>query len=56
VEAFLQERIGFLDITDIIESALAAHDGMDVTSLDVVREADAWARRITTDLITAKQR
>lgn len=56
VEAFLRERIGFLDIPEVIESALAAHDGLPVTSLDVVREADAWARRITADLITVKQR
>ncbi len=56
VEAFLQERIGILDIPVVIESALASHDGMAVTSLQVVREADAWARRITAELITAKQR
>lgn len=51
VEAFRHERIGFLDIPAVIESALAAHDGVPVTSLDVVREADDWARSTTEALI-----
>lgn len=56
VEAFRNERIGFLDIPAVIEEALSRHDGMKVTSLDVVREADAWAHRTTAEIIANRQR
>jgi 1-deoxy-D-xylulose-5-phosphate reductoisomerase len=51
VEAFLTGRIRFLDIASVVESALAAHSPAPVTELDVIAEADAWARRFTGDLI-----
>lgn len=44
VDAFRTEQIGFLDIPEIIESVLAMHTGVDVTELDVVKDADKWAR------------
>ena len=56
VEAFLLERIGFLDIAEVIESVLAKHNGIAVTSLEAVREADAWARETGSTMITARQR
>lgn len=56
VPAFLEGRIGFTDIPEVIESALAEHTGVDVTDLEVVQEADEWARETTTRLIRAKQR
>lgn len=56
VEAFLQERIGFLDISHLIESVLAAHDAHPVTSLEIVREVDDWARATTSSMITALPR
>ncbi len=55
VEAFRNRQIGFLDITEVIESALAAHDGVEVTDLNVVKEADVWARTATAKIIAAKQ-
>lgn len=54
VEAFRKEQLSFLGIAEVIESTLAAHDGMDVTNLDVVKAADEWARATSKQLIRAK--
>lgn len=54
VEAFRNRQIGFLDIAEVIESTLAAHNGMNVTGLDVVKEADIWARETASQLVRAK--
>lgn len=53
VDAFRNRRIGFTDIPAIIEEVLDRHDGDDVTSLDVILTADAWARDTTERLIRA---
>ena len=45
VEAFLRERIGFLDIAGVISDVLETHDVAEVTSTEVVRQADLEARR-----------
>ena len=55
VEAFRNRQIGFLDICEVIESTLAAHDGLEVTDLDVVKEADDWARATALELMRAKR-
>ena len=44
VAAFLAERIAFTEIPDVIREALAGHVVEDVTRLEVVKKADAWAR------------
>jgi 1-deoxy-D-xylulose-5-phosphate reductoisomerase len=44
VEAFLAGRIGFLDIIDWIERALAAHTTGPANTVEEVLEADSWAR------------
>lgn len=44
VEAFREETIGFTHIPHVIETVLQHHDSHLVTSLDVVLEADRWAR------------
>jgi 1-deoxy-D-xylulose-5-phosphate reductoisomerase len=44
VEAFLGGRLGFTGIPQVIARVLDRHTLEDVTSLDVVRRADAWAR------------
>ena len=44
VEAFLAGRIGFLDIIDWIEQALAAHKTGTSGSVEDVLEADCWTR------------
>jgi 1-deoxy-D-xylulose-5-phosphate reductoisomerase len=45
VGAFLDGRIGFLDIPTIIEAALNQHQPGDEADLASVLEADAWGRR-----------
>jgi 1-deoxy-D-xylulose-5-phosphate reductoisomerase len=44
VEAFLERRIGFTEIPDLIRSALDAHSSSAADSIEVVLEADLWAR------------
>jgi len=44
VEAFLAGRIGFLDIIEWIERALAAHTAGPAGTVEEVLEADRWAR------------
>src|SRR3954464_928839 len=44
VAAFLEERIPFGRISDIIEETLTAHTPVPATSLEAVRAADNWAR------------
>jgi 1-deoxy-D-xylulose-5-phosphate reductoisomerase len=44
VAAFLEGRIGFLDIAARVEDVLAAVDGAPARDLDELREADARAR------------
>lgn len=51
VAAFLEERIGFLDIPRVIESTMDAHGVISQPVLDDVQEADAWARRKSAELI-----
>ena len=45
VGAFLDSRIGFLDIPRIIDGALNKHSPGDEADLESVLEADAWGRR-----------
>ena len=44
VAAFLDERIGFLTIPEILEETLSRHDPLPVRDLETVLEADQWAR------------
>jgi len=46
VAAFLDGRIGFLDISTLVEDALGAVDGAPVRDLDELVEADMQARRL----------
>lgn len=46
VEAFLSERIGFLDIPRIIASVVAQHEVTAADSLERILAADQWARRM----------
>ncbi|MCX8071534.1 MAG: 1-deoxy-D-xylulose-5-phosphate reductoisomerase [Candidatus Binatia bacterium] len=45
VAAFLSRSIRFVDIPEIVEAVLHAHEPREVSSLDRVLEADQWARR-----------
>ena len=46
VEAFLDRRIGFLDIPAVVEATLARVDGAEARDLDQLVDADAEARRV----------
>ena len=45
VDAFLRNRIGFMDIPDIIKKAMEAHQTVLNPDLDDVIAADKWARK-----------
>ncbi len=49
VAAFLDNRLPFNRIPEVIESVLSLHDVQEVTDLAVVRRADAWARDTARD-------
>jgi 1-deoxy-D-xylulose-5-phosphate reductoisomerase len=44
VEAFLEGKIGFLDISDLTEKTMSAHKKHPIDSVETVMEADRWAR------------
>lgn len=47
VDAFLKEKIKFLDIPKILEKVLAKHKKIDDPTLEQVLEVDMWAREAT---------
>lgn len=49
VEAFLDGKVSWLEISEIIESVLALHPGTKADSLEAVLDADAWARASARD-------
>ncbi|MQA88917.1 MAG: 1-deoxy-D-xylulose-5-phosphate reductoisomerase [Gemmatimonas sp.] len=51
VDAFLQGRIGFLDVGSAIGNALDRWRGADVVDVESVLEVDRWARATTTTFI-----
>ncbi|MNL45141.1 1-deoxy-D-xylulose 5-phosphate reductoisomerase [compost metagenome] len=46
VQAFLSKKIGFMQISELIDSVLNAKVSIPAASLDVILEADAAARRL----------
>jgi 1-deoxy-D-xylulose-5-phosphate reductoisomerase len=44
VEHFLDGKLGFTAIPRVIKETLDAHDVQDVTTLELVRGVDKWAR------------
>jgi 1-deoxy-D-xylulose-5-phosphate reductoisomerase len=53
VAAFLERRLPFLGVADVVESALAAADGAPANDLEELEEADAQARRLAERELTA---
>jgi 1-deoxy-D-xylulose-5-phosphate reductoisomerase len=53
VSAFLDGRVGFLDIAGLVEDALAQVDGAPAGDLGALVEADAQARRVAQGRLTA---
>jgi 1-deoxy-D-xylulose-5-phosphate reductoisomerase len=54
VEAFLQERIGFTAIADVIAAAMAAHTVAPAATLAAVRAVDGWAREYSRGLVNTR--
>ena len=44
VNAYLEERIGLLQIPEVLSETLTRHTRQDASDLDTVLAADAWAR------------
>jgi 1-deoxy-D-xylulose-5-phosphate reductoisomerase len=56
VEAFLQERIGFLQIPSVVSNALEVCETGKITQLDEVLEFDRMARNVTSNIIHSQNR
>jgi 1-deoxy-D-xylulose-5-phosphate reductoisomerase len=51
VEAFLEGRIGFVDIPELVEMAMNAHQPVSLGSISDVLEVDLWSRKRTRELL-----
>jgi 1-deoxy-D-xylulose-5-phosphate reductoisomerase len=51
VAAYLQERMGFLDIPRVIRSTMDAHTPAALHQLDDALKADRWARSKADELV-----
>jgi len=54
VEAFLDERLGFMKIAGVIEATMNAIEYQQADSLETILAADAQARKIAQEIITNK--
>ena len=54
VNAFLDERIGFMDIPDILQCVMDRHDVIADPTLEDILEVDKWAKSTTRSIISAK--
>lgn len=53
VAAYLEERIGFLQIPEVVGETLARHDRQEASDLGTVQAADGWAREEARRLVAA---
>ncbi len=51
VHAYLGEKIGFLEIPEILAETLARHQRQEASDLDTILAADSWARETAQNLI-----
>jgi 1-deoxy-D-xylulose-5-phosphate reductoisomerase len=58
VEAFLHEKIHFVDIPTVIEETLQRHDARPIAdgNIEVILDADRWAREMATSIIESRYR
>lgn len=52
VEAFLQGKVPFTGIAEVIERALAAHVAIPLPSLDAIMAADRWSRELSFSIVS----
>lgn len=55
VASFLEGKIGFLDIPDLIEDVMGAHRPHPIDSIETVLEVDTWARDKSLSMLNAKR-
>jgi 1-deoxy-D-xylulose-5-phosphate reductoisomerase len=55
VASFLEGKIGFLDIPDLIEDVMGAHRPHPIDSIETVMEVDNWARDKALTMLNAKR-
>ena len=53
VAQFLEGRIGFTAIPQVIEGTMNAHRPAEVATLSAVREVDSWARQYAREIARA---
>ena len=53
VEAFLDGKLGFTAVPRVIEKTMDAHDVENISTIDVVRRVDRWARAQASDAARA---
>jgi len=51
VEAFLKDKISFLNIAEMNEAVLNKHEAKEIKTLEDVLEADSWARKTALKLV-----
>lgn len=56
VQAFLDGRIKFTEIRDVIEASLSSHRSIKADDINVLVEVDAWARRYSEEFINKRGR
>jgi 1-deoxy-D-xylulose-5-phosphate reductoisomerase len=54
VELFLKGRIGFMQIPELIQKTMEAHEPFPIHSIGEVIKADRWARQVTWELMSAR--
>ena len=54
VNAFLDERIGFMDIPDILQCVMDRHDVIANPTLEDILQVDKWAKSTTLSVISVK--
>jgi 1-deoxy-D-xylulose-5-phosphate reductoisomerase len=52
VEAFLNHRISFVGIAQLIQKVVSEHQRVEVTAIDQVLQADLWSRKKAKELIS----
>ena len=51
VRAFLEKKISYIGITEIIEKVMEIHDKRDIFTIEEVIQSDIWARTQAESLI-----